>query len=154
MQETSRETSRIRILSTLGLATVSQYVVICGFSRGWRSHFYYSNFSGVVIVKIKKANRPRFGDRDPDEMIRLSKLLNEMEQRLGRKPKKSDVDNKDLWAIRKCFGKWCYALEAAGLKMPSPETIERRMHRKTKIGRKRAAQKERIRRKFLPRGDI
>ena len=82
---------------------------------------------GVVIVKIKKPNRPRFGDRDPDELILLSKLLKEMEQKLGRRPKKSDLSNKDLGAIRKCFGKWCYALEASGLQVPSEETIEKRM---------------------------
>lgn len=97
-------------------------------------------------------NRPRFGERDPDEMARLIKLLKDMEQELGRKPKKSDIDNKDLGAIRKCFGKWCYALEASGLQIPSPETIERRLKRKSKAGRKKAAKKERIRQKFMLQG--
>ena len=125
---------------------------------GWGSHFLFiSNSKSLEENRVKKLggnNRPRFGDRDPDEMARLIKLLKDMEQELGRKPKKSDINNKDLGAIRKCFGKWCYALEAAGLQIPSPETIERRLHRKTKIGRKRAAQKERIRQKFLQQGDI
>ena len=43
--------------------------------------FLLRQLLGVVIVKIKKANRPRFGDRDPDEMLRLSKQLKEMEQK-------------------------------------------------------------------------
>jgi hypothetical protein len=105
-------------------------------------------------MKAKNINRPRFGNREPGEIIRLTQLLKELEKDLGRRPKKSDLSNKDLGAIRKCFGKWCYALEVAGLQVPSPETIERRLHSKTKIGRKRAAQKERIRQKFLQQGSM
>ena len=106
------------------------------------------------MKKPSTSNRPRFGDRDPNEMVRLVRLLLDMEKTLGRVPKKSDLSGKDLGAIRKCFGKWCYALEASGLQEPSPETIERRLNRKTKAGRKRAAKKERIRQKFLLQGVI
>ena len=107
-----------------------------------------------ILKKPVTSNRPRFGDRDPKEMARLVKLLLDMEKQLGRTPKKSDLSGKDLGAIRKCFGKWCYALEVSGLQEPSPETIERRLNRKTKVGRKRAAKKERIRQLFLLQGDI
>ncbi len=103
-------------------------------------------------MKVQKYNRTRFGDRDPKEMVRLVKLLLDMEKKLGRRPKKSDPTEKDLGAIRKCFGKWCYALEASGLQIPSPETIERRLKRKSKAGRKKAAKKERIRQKFMLQG--
>ena len=123
---------------------------------GGQSFFVYIISQSLGENKMKKQNnsRPRFGDRNPNEMNRLIKLLNDMEQRLGRKPKKSDVNNKDLGAIRKCFGKWCYALEAAGLHEPSPETIERRLNRKTRAGRKRAAKKERIRKIFMLPGSM
>lgn len=106
------------------------------------------------MKKPVTSNRPRFGDRDPKEMARLVKLLLDMEKQLGRTPKKSDLSGKDLGAIRKCFGKWCYALEVSGPQEPSPETIERRLNRKTKVGRKRAAKKERIRQLFLLQGII
>ena len=94
-------------------------------------------------MKIKKVNRPRFGDRDPDEMIRLSRLLKEMEQKLGRRPKKSDLSNKDLGAIRKCFGKWCYALEATGLWQPSERTLEKRRRKAENLRQKHLASRER-----------
>lgn len=100
-------------------------------------------------MKVQKYNRTRFGDRDPDEMSRLIKLLKDMGNEFNRRPKKSDLSDKNLGAIKKCFGKWCYALEAAGLHEPSPETIERRLNRKTRAGRKRAAKKERIRKIFM-----
>ncbi len=116
--------------------------------------FLLQQLLGVVIVKIKKTNRPRFGDRDPDEMIRLSKQLKEMEQKLGRRPKKSDLSNKDLGAIRKCFGKWCYALEASGLQVPSEETVEKRMKKINKWGKKHAAKRERRRSKFQIPDDL
>ena len=88
-------------------------------------------------------NNPRFGNRDPEEMERLIKLMREKAEELGRRPKKSDMDSKDLGPIKKCFGKWCYALEASGLQQPSPETVERRRNKMKKWDRKHAAARER-----------
>lgn len=88
-------------------------------------------------------NNPRFGTRDPEEMERLIKLMRDKAEELGRRPKKTDMNSKDLGPIKKCFGKWCYALEASGLQKPSPETIERRKNKMKKWDRKHAAAKER-----------
>ena len=57
-------------------------------------------------------------------------ILLRMEQKLGRRPKKSDIPDDIKPAYRKVFGKWLYALEAAGLSVPSERTIERRRRHK------------------------
>ena len=85
----------------------------------------------------------RFGTRDPEECKRLIKLLNDRTKELGRRPKKEDMTAKEVGAIRKCFGKWCYALEASGLQVPSKATLERRQAKKDKWSRKHKAMKDR-----------
>lgn len=96
--------------------------------------------------EFKKNNR--FGTRNPEEMKRLIKLLQDKNKELGKRPKKCDVDSKELGAIKKTFGKWCYALEASGLAVPSPATVERRANKAKKWDRKHAAAKSRRRKKF------
>ena len=41
-------------------------------------------------------------------------ILLSKQEKLGRKPKKSDMSDVLKVQYRKAFGKWCYALEAAG----------------------------------------
>ena len=85
----------------------------------------------------------RFGTRDPQEMKILIKLLKDRAAELGRKPNKEDMTGKELGMIKKCFGKWCYALEASGLRVPSEVTIARRQAKADKWSRKHRAAKER-----------
>lgn len=66
----------------------------------------------------------------------LSKLINERAVELGRKPKRADMDPKDLDQIKRVFGKWCYALEESGQQTPSEKTLERRKHKREKWERK------------------
>ena len=85
----------------------------------------------------------RFGTRDPEECRRLIKLMRDRAEILGRKPKKEDMTGKEIGAIKRCFGKWCYALEASGLQVPSKKTLERREAKTRKWDRKHKAAKER-----------
>ncbi|MBR3201941.1 MAG: hypothetical protein IKG17_11510 [Mogibacterium sp.] len=85
----------------------------------------------------------RYGTRDPEECRRLIRLLRDREKELGRKPKKQDMTGKEVGAIKKCFGKWCYALEASGIQVPSEATLERRQAKKDKWARRHRASKER-----------
>ena len=85
----------------------------------------------------------RYGTRDKEEMKAVIKLLNDRAAALGRRPKKLDMTGKELGMIKKCFGKWCYALEAAGLSVPSDETIARREAKAAKWKRKHKAAQER-----------
>ena len=64
-----------------------------------------------------------------EELIAI--LLAE-QRRLGRQPKKSDMPEELKPIYRKVFGKWCYALEAAGIVIPSQRTLDRRMRHKMK----------------------
>jgi hypothetical protein len=85
----------------------------------------------------------RFGTRDPEECRRLIKLMRDRAEILGRRPKKEDMTGKEIGAIKRCFGKWCYALEASGLQVPSEKTLERRQIKASKWGRKHRAAKMR-----------
>ena len=85
----------------------------------------------------------RYGTRDPREMAILIKLLKDRAEELGRRPRKQDMTGKELGMIKKCFGKWCYALEASGLQVPSEATLERRSAKARKWSRKHRAAKER-----------
>ena len=93
-------------------------------------------------------NNRRYGTRDPEEMRRLIKLMRERDKELDHRLKKSDMDSKDLGPIKKVFGKWCYALEAAGLAEPSPETVKRRSARKKKWDRKHAEARQRRKNRY------
>ena len=96
----------------------------------------------IIMARVFDKNK-RFGTRDPEECERLIKLLNDRAKELGRKPKKEDMTGKEVGAIKKCFGKWCYALEASGLQIPSEKTLERREAKTRKWDRKHKAAKER-----------
>ena len=58
-----------------------------------------------------------------------------------------DMTSKEIGAIRKVFGKWCYALEVSGLQVPSEATLARRAVKAKKWDRKYAAAKERRKRR-------
>ena len=102
---------------------------------------------GVSIVSTFRNNK-RYGTRDPEEMRRLIKIMRDRDKELDHRLKKSDMNSKDLGPIKKCFGKWCYALEAAGLAVPSEETVERRNARKKKWDRKHAEARKRRKERY------
>ena len=54
----------------------------------------------------------------------------------GRDPVKADLPYGMAQYFRKEFGKWCYALEEAGIRIPSQKTLDRREHRKRRWRRK------------------
>lgn len=59
-------------------------------------------------------------------------LLQEKADELGRVPTKKEMPTEIIGAIHGEFGKWIYALEAAGLRTPSETTLLRRKHSKAK----------------------
>ena len=66
----------------------------------------------------------------------LIDLINRRAEELGRCPRKSDMDLDEVNMIHKYFGKWCYALEASGQRVPSETTLARRRNKKLKWRRK------------------
>ncbi len=62
----------------------------------------------------------------------LLAILSNLKQKLGRMPTKKDIPEEIRPLYRKAFGKWCYALEAAGLKIPSAVTLARRARHKNR----------------------
>lgn len=67
----------------------------------------------------------------------LDYLLKKRDE-LGRKPTKKDIPEKMRPYYRVFFGKWCYALEVAGIVVPSERTLARRQHYKKRRAMKRA----------------
>lgn len=59
------------------------------------------------------------------------RILREKTDELGRFPKKSDFDEQTVSMIKSLFGPWPRALEAAGVKPPSYERLEK--HRQKRI---------------------
>jgi hypothetical protein len=64
-----------------------------------------------------------------EELIRF---LLDKQAELGRKPTKKDIPDAIKPYYRVLFGKWCYALEASGIVIPSEATLERRRRHKTR----------------------
>ena len=64
-------------------------------------------------------------------------ILISKQKKLGRKPKKSDMSDVLKVQYRKAFGKWCYALEAAGLSVPSERVLARRQRQKLRHRKRR-----------------
>ena len=62
----------------------------------------------------------------------LLDYLHKLNYELGRKPAKKDVPEEMRPYYRVLFGKWCYALEVAGIVIPSERTLARRMRHKNK----------------------
>lgn len=58
--------------------------------------------------------------------------LKELYKSLGRIPAKKDVPEDIRGQYKEVFGKWCYALEEAGIRKPSQRTLERRKRHKDK----------------------
>ena len=65
----------------------------------------------------------------------LDYLLKKRDE-LGRKPTKKDIPERMRPYYRVYFGKWCYALEIAGIVIPSQHTLERRAKKKAKYNEK------------------
>ena len=59
-------------------------------------------------------------------------LLQEKRKALGRVPTKKEMPAEIIGAIHREFGKWIYALEAAGLRTPSETALLRRKRSKAK----------------------
>ena len=60
----------------------------------------------------------------------LVKFLLKKRDELGKTPTKKDIPEEMRPYYRVYFGKWCYALEAAGIVIPSQRTLDRRMRHK------------------------
>lgn len=67
----------------------------------------------------------------------LIQYLLDLNEKLGRRPKKSDVQGMMHSYYRSVFGKWIYALEASGLSVPSAATLARRNRHKSRNVRNR-----------------
>ena len=81
----------------------------------------------------------------------LTKYLLRKQDELGRKPNKSDIPEKMRPYFAVLFGKWCYALEASGIVVPSDATLARRRRHKEKYRKLHKKMRERARAK--KRGD-
>lgn len=62
----------------------------------------------------------------------LVALLQKKAEELGRVPTKKEMPAEVIGAVHREFGKWLYALEAAGLRTPSETALQRRKHSKAK----------------------
>lgn len=60
----------------------------------------------------------------------LTEYLLRLRDELGRKPTKKDIPEQMRPYYRVYFGKWCYALEVAGIVIPSERTLARRARHK------------------------
>ena len=67
----------------------------------------------------------------------LIAYLLKMRDELGRKPVKKDIPDEIKPYFRVYFGKWCYALEAAGIVVPSERALARRQHYKKRRAMRR-----------------
>lgn len=74
----------------------------------------------------------------------LIDILLSSQEKLGRKPKKSDMSDILKGQYRRAFGKWCYALEAAGLSVPSETVLARRERQKLRHKKKRRSSQSSI----------
>ncbi len=64
----------------------------------------------------------------------LTDLLLKRYEELGRVvPTRKDMPEGTIGAYKSEFGKWAYALEAAGLRKPSAATLEKRRNRKKRM---------------------
>ncbi len=59
-------------------------------------------------------------------------LIRKKTEELGRFPKKSDFENEKVSMIKSYFGPWPRALEAAGVKEPNPERIEKKQQKRSR----------------------
>lgn len=67
---------------------------------------------------------------------RVIAIINRKAEVLGRCPEKHDMSQEELVLVRKAFGKWIYALEASGQRIPSETTLVRRRNKRMKWKRK------------------
>ena len=74
----------------------------------------------------------------------LIDYLLKMRDELGRKPVKKDIPDEMKPYFRVFFGKWCYALEAAGIVIPSERALARRQHYRKRREMKRAEKKKEV----------
>ena len=70
--------------------------------------------------------------REPYTKEVLIAILRDLDEKLGHTPTRKDVPFAVFNDCRIRFGKWCYALEAAGVKIPSETTLTRRAHNKAR----------------------
>ena len=66
----------------------------------------------------------------------LIDYLWDIKEKKGSDPVKADLPFGMNQYFRKEFGKWCYALEAAGIRVPSQQTLERRRRKRKRHRRK------------------
>lgn len=76
----------------------------------------------------KKAKKKEY----PYTEEELRDFLYKKQEELGHKPTKKDIPEEMRPYYRVYFGKWCYALEACGIVIPSEHTLERRARHKNR----------------------
>ena len=79
----------------------------------------------------------------------LLDYLHKLHKELGRKPAKKDIPEQMRPYYRVYFGKWCYALEGAGIVIPSERVLARRERKKNKHKVLNAAAKEKKSNKMI-----
>jgi|GEM_PF-1552833 len=77
--------------------------------------------------------------RFPYTKEQLIAALQARAKELGKCPVKKDMPEEMKPYFKLTFGKWCYALEAAGLRIPSRTTLERRNRRKQRHSHRKKA---------------
>ena len=80
---------------------------------------------------------------EEEQREQLCAMLRARAETLGRMPNRKDMKPEELSELRRCFGKWVYALEAAGLRIPSQQSLDRRKAKRKKWDRKHQANKRR-----------
>ena len=80
----------------------------------------------------------------------LIQYLYILQKELGSRPKKADIPENIRPYYRVLFGKWIYALEEAGLSVPSEATLRRRQSHKARnrrTGKRRSKQPDGVKAK-------
>lgn len=87
-----------------------------------------------------EANNRKSPPVTKEEAIRV---MQQLAEELGRTPKREDLPEEIRNRIRPLFEKWCYALEEAGLRIPSEKVQEKRRKRAEHKAAVAARQKKR-----------
>ena len=91
-------------------------------------HFSLPEKAEAVMADLK--------DQKKALQERVIAIINQKAELLGRCPEKRDMSQEELVMVRRAFGKWIYALEVSGQRIPSETTLARRRNKKLKWKRK------------------
>lgn len=99
-------------------------------------------FVFICGLEIKKMMKDKLTRED------YIQLIQQKAEELGRFPKKSDFDVQTISMIKSLFGPWPRALEAAGVKLPNHERLQKKREK-----RRRARQNQKKYRREHPRNN-